>query len=83
MILEKWQTAEVKLYRTLYTTFQKRIEDYGREKMAKEVSKLGLIREQLKIACKIQENTLQKRIKTATTKYSVPFNPNVIGYISG
>ena len=85
MILEKWQAAEVKLYRTLYTTFQKRIEDYGRDKIAKEVSKLRLIREKLKVTCKVRETKFKNRIKTATTKYpySVPFNPNVIGYISG
>ena len=85
MILEKWQAAEVNLYRALYTKFQKRIEDYGRDKIAKEVSKLRLIRDNLMITCKVQENKFKNRIKTATTRYlySVPFNPNVIGYISG
>ena len=84
-ILEKWQAAEVKLYCNLYATFQKRIDEYGRDEIAKEVSKLRRIREKLKITCKVQENKFQKGIKTATTKYlySVPFNPNAIGYISG
>ena len=85
MILEKWQAAEVKLYTQLYKTFQKRIEDYGRDKIAKEVIALRLIREKLKVTCKIEETTFEKEPKTVMTKYpySIPFNPMAIGYISG
>ena len=82
--LEKWQSAEVKLYNDLYISFQKKLDSYGRLKMDKEVSLLRNIREQLKEDCKVQEYQVENHEKTENKQYSYssPFNRNAIHYIS-
>ena len=83
--LEKWQSAELKLYNDQYLNFQKRLDSYGRVKMDKEVSLLRNIREKLKEDCKVEEFQAENHVKTEREKYSYssPFNRNTIRYISG
>lgn len=83
LILEKWQAAEMNVYRDLRVSFQKRIHDYGSDRMAKEVDKLKTIRQKLKVACNVKEVQFDQKETTPNASKSVPFNPNVIGYTSG
>ena len=87
-ILERWQAAEIQLYADMSKQFQHQIDAFGRDKMNQEVLKLQSIRQKLKRVCDVQEynpETNEKRIKKKSKKYSysVPFNRNVIHYISG
>ena len=83
--LEKWQEAEVRLYDNFLMEFQERIDIYGREKLSLKVNELQQLRKKLKLACDVREYNSKTLLKTETKKYSysVPFNRNVIHYISG
>ena len=81
--LERWQAAEMKLYRELHEAFQKRIREYGSERMSKEVNRLKAIRQGLKVTCNVKEAHFDQSKPTPSHSKSVPYNPAVIGYTSG
>ena len=75
----------MRLYDNFLKEFQERIDIYGREKLSLKVNELQQLREKLKLACDVREYNSKTLLKTETKKYSysVPFNRNVIHYISG
>ena len=83
VILERWQAAEMKLYRELHESFQKRIREYGSDRMSKEVNRLKAIRQGLKVTCNVKEAHFDQSKPTPSHSQSVPYNPSVIGYTSG
>ena len=75
----------MRLYDNFLREFQERIDIYGRETLSLKVNELQQLRETLKLACDVREYNSKTLLKTETKKYSysVPFNRNVIHYISG
>ena len=75
----------MRLYDNFLMEFQERIDIYGREKLSLKVDELQKLREKLKLVCDVREYNSKTLLKTETKKYSysVPFNRNVIHYISG
>ena len=83
VILERWQAAEMKVYRDLHESFQKRIHEYGSDRMATEVNRLKTIRQGLKVTCNVKEGHFDQSKTTPNNSQSAPYNPAVIGYTSG
>ena len=83
-ILEKWQRVELKLYHKIYRDFQKKVRDYGLEKMGKDVKRLQNIRENLRTTCDIQKLDDTKQTKTTRLKYlySLTYSKDGIHYIA-